>query len=60
MDIDELELYINKAREILYGNPKPSLIVPPWDPRKVKRASEIYGNNDKIQRIIAGYYKIDK
>lgn len=61
-DKDELLMkYAQKSRKILNGVPKTGgLCVPPWNPHKIIRARNWFGNNEEVQQIIANHYKIDK
>lgn len=63
MDLENrkrLKRYANKARTILYSNTEVDLTVKPWNPGKIKRSSQWFGNNKKVQEIISNYYKIPK
>lgn len=63
MDLEyrkKLKRYAYKASSILNSNSEVDLTVKPWNPDKIKRSSQWFGNNERVQEIISNFYKIPK
>ena len=63
MDLENrkrLKRYAYKARSILNSNSEVELTVKPWNPGKIKRSSQWFGNNERVQEIISNFYKTPK
>ncbi|WP_088105431.1 hypothetical protein [Halalkalibacter urbisdiaboli] len=50
---------IKKARRILATETEITR-VKPWNPNKIRRATNWFSSDDRVKRTIADYYKIEK
>lgn len=60
-DIEQLKKkFAIKAKKILSQNSTNKLRVKPWDMNKIKRARNWFGNNERVQQVIADQLHIKK
>lgn len=60
VDISNKNRLIKKAKNILHTDVNPDLQVKPWEMTNIKRATNWFGNNERVQHVIAKYYRIKK
>lgn len=60
MNIERKKKLVSKAKVILNPETPTNLKVVPWNLNKITRASNWFGNNERVQQVISNYYYIKK
>lgn len=60
MNIERKKQLVSKAKGILNPEKSINLKVVPWNFNKITKASDWFGNNNRVQQIISNYYHIKK
>lgn len=58
MNIERKKKLVKKAKMILNPETPTNLKVAPWNLHKITRASNWFGNNERVQQVISNYYHI--
>ncbi|WP_078546804.1 hypothetical protein [Litchfieldia alkalitelluris] len=60
MEIERKKRLVSKAKDILNPEKSMNLKVVPWHFTKITKASNWFGNNNRVQQVISNYYDIKK